>query len=191
MPKRVPPWMPRVLFESALIVFSVLLALVLNEWRESRAEKERVEQALGAIRAELRENRRLVDEAREYHARLAASFDASARRGAERPDLSAAERGLLHPARVLRTAWESAQSTGASSAIPYDTVLRLSSVYVRQEEYEALSRTVGEAIYDRILQDGLDAVVQTYPRFVVIQKEFVGREASLLQEYDEALEALR
>lgn len=191
MTKRVPAWMPRVLFESALIVFSVLLALALNEWRESRAETERVEQALRAIRGELRENRRLVAEARDYHSRLAESFDASARRGAEAPDLSVMERGLVHPARVLSTAWESAQSTGTTSAIPYETVLRLSSVYVRQAEYEALSRTVGESVYDLLLQDGLDVLIRAYPRFVVIQREFVGREETLLQEYDEALEALR
>jgi hypothetical protein len=47
MRRKAPPWLPRVVTESVLIVFSVLLALLLNEWRSSATQRHRAEQALG------------------------------------------------------------------------------------------------------------------------------------------------
>jgi type II secretory pathway pseudopilin PulG len=46
-----------VLFESALIVFSVLLALALEEWRDERVTASRAREAVAAITAELQANR--------------------------------------------------------------------------------------------------------------------------------------
>jgi hypothetical protein len=100
--EQLPPWLPRVLVESGFIVFSVLLALVLNEWRAEAAQRARVTQALAAVHAEIEENRRLVTAAMEYHNRVADSFSASAAAGSELPDMSVARRGLLAPASVLR-----------------------------------------------------------------------------------------
>ena len=45
-------WLPRVLFESALIVLSVLLALALNQWSDERKQDERVTLAIAGVRAE-------------------------------------------------------------------------------------------------------------------------------------------
>lgn len=190
MQKQLPPWLPRVLVESTLIVFSVLLALILNEWREAEAQEERVELALAAIRSEVLENQRLVADALEYHIQIARSFSASSESGSAMPDLNAATQGLLAPARVLRTAWESARGTGVSSEIPYSTVLKLSTAYARQTEYEDLSRSVSQVLYDRLLHEGLDSIMQTYPRFILLQKEFAGRERALLEHYEDAQEAL-
>ena len=190
MQKQVPSWLPRVLVESTLIVFSVLFALVLNEWRQSRAERAGVEQAAAAIRAELQENRELVQEALQYHTRLADSFTASMQSGAETPDPTVMDHGLLHPGRVLQTAWRSAQSTGAASAMDYETVLKLSRVYAVQEEYEGLSRAMLQAAYDRLVEEGPESMMRKYPRFIVLQREFAGREQYLLHHYEEALEAL-
>src|SRR5690242_118192 len=49
-----------VLAEAALIVFSILLALYTNRWREDHAAHQRVARDLAAIRVELQENRALV-----------------------------------------------------------------------------------------------------------------------------------
>lgn len=190
MQKRVPSWLPRVLVESALIVFSVLFALVLNEWRQSRAEQAGLEQAAAAIRAELQENRELVQEALQYHTRLADSFTASVQSGAAAPDLTVIDRGLLHPGRVLRTAWGSAQSTGATSRMDYATILKLSTAYALQEEYEELSRAMQQTAYDQLLQEGFDSMMEKYPRFIMLQRDFAGRERDLLHHYDQALAAL-
>jgi hypothetical protein len=47
-----------VLVESALIVFSVLMALAVDEWRETRATEARAREAVAAITAELQRTAR-------------------------------------------------------------------------------------------------------------------------------------
>lgn len=183
-------WMPRAIFESSLIVFSVLLALLLNEWRAGVAQQGRVDQAVAAIRSELEENQRLVHEAREYHLRLAESFSASAEAGAETPDMRLMTQGILAPAHVLRTAWESAQNADLLAQLPYDTILTLSSLYARQAEYEGLSRALSQLAYEQVVREGFDAVVRQYARFILLQRDFAGREEVLGEYYGEALEAL-
>jgi hypothetical protein len=186
----VPAWLPRAAAESILIVFSVLLALGLNEWRSQSAQRARVAQALGAIRAELEENRSLVIEAEAYHARLAASFTESARAGSETPDVAAMTQGLLSPAQVLRAAWESVQQADLAVRIPYETFLRVSTAYGRQADYENLSHAMGHIAYEQILVHGFDQVFSRYARFVPVQNDFASRERTLIHHYDRALEAL-
>lgn len=189
-PRRLPGWLPRALAESALIVFGVLLALVLNEWREEVSRRERTALAMAAVRAELEQNRALVAEARAYHERLAASFAASAERGDALPDQRLATEGLLSPGRVLRTAWESAQQGELLAEVPYPTVLALSRAYARQAEYEELTRAGMQIAYERLILEGFDAFLRQYPHLVMMQREFANREALLREEYDRALAAL-
>lgn len=60
-------WLARVLFESLLIVLSVLLALAVDEWQDGRQRAERAEMALQSVRAELQENLQNVERARANH----------------------------------------------------------------------------------------------------------------------------
>jgi hypothetical protein len=183
-------WLPRAAVESVLIIFSVLLALGLNEWRAESAQRARVAQALDAIRSELEENRRLVAEARAYHTALAASFGQAAKAGAEAPDLDAMTQGLLAPAQVLRAAWESLRHADLAVRVPYDTFLRLSNAYGRQADYETLSYAIGHIAYEQILLHGFDEALRRYPRFIPIQNDFAWREGALIHHYERALEAL-
>jgi len=69
-------WLPRVLAESALIVFSVLLALGVDEWREDRALAREVQEARAAFASEIRGNRDLVtsDRFHGHHDRMWAHY---------------------------------------------------------------------------------------------------------------------
>jgi len=188
--RRLPVWLPKALFESALIVLSVLLALAVDEWREDRARQRRVAESLEGIRAELAENRRLVREAERYHTALADTFAALAGRGVARPDPSVHPQGLLSPAAVLRNAWESAESSGALNDIPYAQVLRLSRVYARQAEYELLTRSLLGSAYDQLARAGLEAFIGRYTHYIALEQDFAGRERQLSELYDRALAAL-
>lgn len=188
--RRGPSWLPRALFESALIVFSVLLALILNEWRAESAERARVAEALSAVRVEIEENQRLVGASLEYHQRLVEAFTAAASAGAETPDPDVVTYGLLYPARVLRTAWESAQTVGLSTQVSYETVLDLSATYARQDEYAALSAALNQALYEQVLSVGFESLLGQYQNFIRIQKDFAGREQFLLDSYERALNEL-
>ena len=66
-PKPTAVWLPRVLFESALITMSILLALGLDEWRENRQDIETVEQAMSNFVSEIRQNKSRVDDAAPFN----------------------------------------------------------------------------------------------------------------------------
>ncbi|HEV3409135.1 MAG TPA: hypothetical protein VG095_02495 [Chthoniobacterales bacterium] len=65
-------WLPRVLVESVLVVFSVLLALAVDEWRDDRALQRQVREARTAFAEEIRGNRDLLSSDRylPHHKRL-------------------------------------------------------------------------------------------------------------------------
>jgi Tfp pilus assembly protein PilE len=81
-------WLPKALFEAALIVLSVLLALAVDEWREDRQRAERAEVALRSIRAELQENLQSVERARANHLAMRDSLQTYAARGQAPPHAS-------------------------------------------------------------------------------------------------------
>ncbi|MEM8909709.1 MAG: hypothetical protein AAGD05_17810, partial [Bacteroidota bacterium] len=53
--------------ESFLIIFSVLFALLINEWRTAYKEKQRTISMLNNIRQELMANQQFVDQLISYH----------------------------------------------------------------------------------------------------------------------------
>ena len=60
-------WLPRVIFESALITVSILLALGLDEWRENRQTEETIKQALSNFLSEIAQNKARVDDAAPFN----------------------------------------------------------------------------------------------------------------------------
>ena len=57
--------------ESALIVFSILIALGVNEWRMRVADEAEKQRALAAVYAELVDNLEIVEGLPEYHGAIA------------------------------------------------------------------------------------------------------------------------
>jgi hypothetical protein len=66
--------LPKLLMESVLIVFSVLLAMGVDEWRETRQTRQRVDQALESFLREVERNRQAVQGIGPYHERLRQHF---------------------------------------------------------------------------------------------------------------------
>lgn len=188
---RSPEWLPRVLFESALIVFSVLLALALDEWRQDRARAERTSTALAAVRAEIIENRRAVEAAHAFHRAVHDTLSAYAERDELPPYRIYAGRGMFNPARVLSTAWESARESGANNDLPYDLVLTLGRTHAWQARYTGLGDRIVDGIYGDIRQHGFEPVLRDgYRGFISLTEDFANREDTLLESYDSALATL-
>jgi hypothetical protein len=187
---KTPSWMPRALFESALIVFSVLLALALDEWRDTRALRSRAETAVAAIAAELQANRSAVEKAKANHEFMTKTLRELETRG-EKPTLELASKGVFNPAGVLDTAWTSAQQMEVIETIPYDLVLTLSRTYRRQDGYNTLGMQIAADMYMDLRRQGLEtAVREGSPGISVLTMDFANREAALLRMYDDALAAL-
>lgn len=183
-----PPWLARVLVESALIVFSVLLALAVDAWREGRADRERAATARTEILAELQANRAAVAEALQYHNALMDSI-AVYRAEEVAPTVLVFQRGFVAPAQLSHTAWSSAVETGALSHMDYPTVLRLSGVYAQQDHYQQQVRSVAQILYGEVYAGGTNAVVQNYQNLGGLISTFSYRERQLLDLYDRTLAA--
>jgi hypothetical protein len=186
---------PRLAFESALIVLSVLLGLALNEWGERRRERERAAETVANFRREITQNMAVLQRAAPRHRAMAARLDSAARQ--ERPGETAfegfaaimPENGLdLVPLRDA--AWETAVSTGSLRLLKYDQASALSETYLIQRK--SIAGTI-ERISDRFLSpQNFDPaarapMLRTHQMLMV---ELSGKESYLLDIYRGVLEKL-
>ncbi|MGB5246594.1 MAG: hypothetical protein WBN34_08595 [Woeseia sp.] len=135
-------WLPRVIFESALITLSILLALGLDEWREDRQNEEMIEQAMYNFLIEIRQNKARVDDAAPFNRGLS---DVLRRRHAEGGIASTSEFVSImesySPAVLQSTAWETALATGSLAKMDYNLVTALSLTYNLQLRYQQTNRS--------------------------------------------------
>ncbi len=130
----------RFLFESALIVFSILLALGVNQWADSRKQRALTDRALAAIQAEIVGNADRIRERRPYHLSLESELKRADSVGAVRrysdlkhaaPDWSGFENPELDG-----TAWQSALTLGVAPNLGFDTLQTLSRLYGLQARFD-------------------------------------------------------
>ena len=140
-------WLPRAALESFLIVVSLLGALWLNQWNETRQRDERVAEARTFIIEELRANHaHLVSETiYPHHRALRRQFEDPP----ASPDPVEADRGRVgavfatgvHPASFRDAVW---RSVAMSDLLPYmkpREVFALADVYRRQEALSQMNST--------------------------------------------------
>jgi hypothetical protein len=137
----------KALFESALIVFSILLALAINEWKEDRDNQRLASQALENFEREIQENSGRVERSFPYHRHLSEAFKRAR-------FLTEVEgwHGISSP--VLQdTAWQTALATNAFGQIRYETVSALSQVYTSQKSFEKIADDVVTSLVNQGLSD--------------------------------------
>ena len=138
-----------VLAEAALIVFSILLALTTNHWREERAAQQRVDAVLAEIRTELEQNRAILAAVIPYHEAETQLFDrflaapglAQRIKGRTLVEIDTSEhlmpQGIWNPPvtpEILQdSAWKSAVASGALARMPPPLLRQLTAYYSGQE----------------------------------------------------------
>ena len=120
------------LMETAMIVFSVLLALSLESWREHRKQQALAHEALVNVRAELAHNIAAITAQLPRQRQVAEDLQAALR------DLAAKQQPLpaqapLNPPLLTAAAWQAAMTTQAVSHMDFRTVQKLASVYETQK----------------------------------------------------------
>jgi hypothetical protein len=191
-------WGPRALFESVLIMFSILLALGLSAWWQDLERKERVREAREYFIQEIEANRTLLqsDAYLPHHRRLAQSLQGQWTRPLTveqaEPHLAAFETGV-HLTPFRDAVWRSFSTSGLMAYMPPEDVFALNDVYQAQDRinlihqgfYPVLSEMPG-----RLFVGGGDV----RPSLISLQlymNDVVGGEEMILQRYDTALEELR
>ncbi len=139
--RQISDWLPRVMFESMLIVLSILVALYLDEWRDDRQEAENIEHALANFVSEIQQNRARVEDAAPFNLGLRHVLN---RRQEVRAIESVATFVNIfesyNPVVLQSTAWETAIATGALAKMDYNLVSALSLTYSLQNRYQQVSR---------------------------------------------------
>ena len=187
---------PTIAVESLLIVFSILLALGVNAWRDARRQADVQAQALANIQRELERNLAELERTEPYHRVILTGID-SLLAASLPPDRSLfdllptiAERGLNPPV-LQRAAWETALTTNALAEVSYDELYPLHLVYFVQEVglQQTLPRISELVLSEAAFEPAIDAR-PLLQRLRVNTQELAAQEATLIDFHRAALERL-
>ncbi|MDH4054171.1 MAG: hypothetical protein OEW73_02050 [Gammaproteobacteria bacterium] len=134
-------WLPRVIFESALITVSILLALGLDEWRENRETQATIRQAVSNFLSEIQQNKARIDDAAPFNLGLYEVIDQRHKNGEiETMTDFISMMDSYSPVALQSTAWETALATGSLAKMDYTLVSALSLTYGLQSRYDQTNR---------------------------------------------------
>ncbi len=126
------------LIQSVLIIFSVILALVLNETRTSQNTNQSTRQALEKVVQEIQNNRQSLAQVKGYHKFAASRIDSLLRLAdPTKPVIKMIEAVMpkgIQPPDMQQTAWNTFNSTGLVSNLDYDKIYTLTRLYKLQAE---------------------------------------------------------
>ena len=184
-------WLPRVVFESLLIVVSILLALTLDEWQDDLEIQELVDRSVQSFEQEVRQNKMRVEDVAPYHIGLQEILT--------RLDEGEGVKSLMEYRNImegfqatllLRTAWDTSVATGALSRMDYELVAALSQTYDAQNRFNELYSIGRNAILTsaRLNVENLDLSIYNAIRFM---SEVTAAEAHLEAVYEVTLDLIQ
>jgi hypothetical protein len=170
--------------EVVLISTGVFLGLAGEQWRESRAHRERAQASLRRFYTELSDNKTAVANVRDYHATLHTSLQQYLKATPEqRKSISFSMQGV-RPAFFETTAWDLALATQSLADIDEDVAYDISRVYRIQQEYLQLSQGMLNSMYIHSPYAGDDAFLMSV---AVYLDDVTLLEPQLLKSYGEVL----
>ena len=194
-------WAPRAVFESVLIVFSVILALGLTNWAEDRRTEHRVAEMRQFLIAEIRNNRDELasDNYIPRHTQLKLAFA----NGGGMPGMAATAQtarpaldqlfggGGLQLAATRNAVWTSVSASDLFEHMEPEEVFLLAGVYHAQESLDSVNRAGYENAIGllNILSDDGNANREMM-RMTLYLEDLVQQERNLLRIYDQALARL-
>jgi hypothetical protein len=186
-------WLIRGVFESGLIVFCVLLALTLDNWRDARDRARRLSEARGALVQELDLNRRLLAEDRHlpHHERLHEIYEAMEVSGRfDRFD--AMFKQGVHPPLLRQAAWRSFSQSDVAADLPFRHRAMLENIYAGQASLEAIYRILIGGVSMPTGERETPAFIRDFVRVIDLSlTDIVFAERQLIREYEEALRELQ
>ena len=135
--------LPEIAVEAAMVLFAVLAAFGVEEWREERQLRQFAAVARTAVETEVAENLEEFRTVQPVLTALTAQLDEllQAARGGSIDLNEELSLGLRMP-RASTAAWRAAQGSQAAPYFDYDWVIRVSRVYELYEGYADVRRQV-------------------------------------------------
>ena len=180
--------LPELLLEAASVVFAVLLALAVDEWRETRSRNALADRARTGILEEIRSNETELRNTRDNNRALLKQIEEAQSQLAQKRDT--ALQFHFEIALLSSAAWNTAQMTQAANYLDFDWLRRVSNVH----ELQGLYVTSQSAVVDRL--SGISEIVGNDPRRmldIIAERLRVAlvTQDSLLEEYAKLLAASR
>ena len=173
-------WLARAAFEGTLIAASLIAALALNEWKDSRDRQARVRDALAAVQLELRANREEIQRV------ITGTADVIGKIKQATKEKRRYEDGLLRRPQLVSTAWDSSRAATITNDLPFPTLMALGRAYTLQADYQ---RDMG-SFYSTLLSGTLGDLRGNPELMAGLLNEMDGNARRLSQEYERALKAL-
>ncbi len=129
-----------IMIEIFSIVFAVLLALAVNQWRENRASRVLAHDALHKIAQEMHKNSALIESILPIHQTFLDTVQVvidKIDRGELPPDADLEDLQFI-PIFLRDTAWQAAIATQALVHVDYEIVNVISEAYTYQDAYQKL-----------------------------------------------------
>lgn len=180
--------LPELLLEAVSVVFAVLLALAVDEWRETRSRNALAERARAGILEEIRSNETELRNTRDNNRALLKQIEEAQSQLAQKRNT--ALQFHFEIALLSSAAWNTAQMTQAANYLDFDWLRRVSNVH----ELQGLYVTSQSAVVDRL--SGISEIVGNDPRRmldIIAERLRVAlvTQDSLLEEYAKLLAASR
>jgi 2-haloacid dehalogenase len=183
------------LMEMVMIVFSILLALNLESWREGRKEREQARSALQNISAEIRQNRKSVSTVIPLHHKFTADLQKTiAKLSQLKKKGDDKDQGLglnfeLRPPHLYQTAWQTVLSNQSLKKTDYATILAIAKLY----EIQRWMSLIEEKILQAMLYPGAfeeKNVNQFLTMVFLLYSDYTKLEERLVSQYDSALKMI-
>lgn len=127
----------RLIFEFISVSFAVLIALLVNQWREDHNNSELAEKAIYNIKQELQENKDVMDILIPSHKSILSHIDSIIRR--KEKNISTMDSNIsIDVTLISSSAWEMAEITNAIFYLDFDDANKMAKVYNLQSYYESI-----------------------------------------------------
>jgi hypothetical protein len=182
-------------FESVLIIFSVLLALLLNEYRGQLKEEQQKKLAMQMVTIELKSNLQALNEWRPYHEKVLNNLNQALNKNATNSALFNKNGEMiwsLMPSGVVQGviddgSWQTLKSSNVSSIIDFNTLFTLSKLYKHQAQ--GVETTLNHILTILSARESLEEKNQRSTIILLRNafNEMVSQEAFLIKKYQQAL----
>jgi hypothetical protein len=180
-------WFSRTIFESLLIVFSILLALGVRAWQDSREVKQLISRSMASFQEEITRNQNRIEALYQYHMGLQKVLaEMSAHAGSESKQDIDNVLDSLQSAVLLTSAWDTALATGALGEMDYNKVFVLSLTYSYQQKFQTIYNSRLDDVLDLTGNESVSAkrLSDSATRYLA---EITSAEGDLLAAYGEAV----
>jgi len=127
----------RLIFEFISVSFAVLIALLVNQWREEYNNGKLAEKAIYNIKQELQENKDVMAILIPSHKSTLSHIDSII--GREEKNISTVDSNILIDVTLISSsAWEMAEITNAIFYLDFDDANKMAKVYNLQSYYESI-----------------------------------------------------